>query len=363
MAEEKQPFLNNPTNPGPQEIPQEQDEMLELLKRGEVRTMQKDIARLREAEVGKEQKRIEDIAPKVPTPPQRPPESPKSPSFAMPPPLAPRPVVVSQKPEEPTVLPVPERRSSSITKFLPKVLIGVVLLSVLGGTAFLGYRLLFKKETPPIADITPPPTPQPPPPEPTPAPPPGPVEPTIPIALFTPDSSAIAKIAEASALLPTLQTFLTQPSQKGITRIVLIDQEKNAAYAIGDLLGTLNIQAPDNIVSALEENTTFFLYESPAGRKRFGFAAKLKPGQNISAALKSWEPGMERDFQLFSSLLGPKNKFYVKYFRSFTYKGIPLRYQTFSDNDLGLVYATIGDLLVFTTSFSSMSAVIDKLTN
>jgi hypothetical protein len=73
-------------------------------------------------------------------------------------------------------------------------------------------------------------------------------------------------------------------------------------------------------------------------------------------------------------LMGKEGPALIPIFRDANYKGVVFRYQTFSKEDLGICYSILQqaqddeftesiseDFLVFTSSYESMTKVIDKL--
>ncbi|XOB40212.1 MAG: N-acetylmuramoyl-L-alanine amidase [Candidatus Nealsonbacteria bacterium] len=118
--------------------PEEKEEKLEFLKRAEVRTMQKDIKRLRETEVEKERERIIGL------------ETEKKKTKA-------QPEQEREKVARETLIPKPPKRPASSRKFL--VRIGFILLSVLIIGFFYWFfvyeRAIFKDIFPSKQEITP----------------------------------------------------------------------------------------------------------------------------------------------------------------------------------------------------------------
>ncbi|MBI1984823.1 MAG: hypothetical protein HYS60_01785 [Candidatus Wildermuthbacteria bacterium] len=310
-----------PTNQEPE------GEMLDLLKRGEVRTMAKDVAEVREETAKQEFGRIGATAPQTlqPVSPAGEPSSfmPASPAGAIP--------------------SAPERPSS---KTLPRILIALFVIAGLGAGGFFAYQSFLRKEPAPSAVQTPEQAPE--------------SEQAIPETPAPLLQTSYSSTIEVAGGVAALEDFLSQDHQKGLTAIQLAN-EAQQPLNLQDFFATFGMQVPENISSLLRPNFTFFLSVSNAGNKRLGFVLKTASNFSISDLLEAWEPAMERDFALLSSPLGPKNKFYVSFFRQSQYQGVPVRYQTFSDQDFGIVYAQMQDFLIFTTSFESARNVIDAL--
>ncbi|MBI2641995.1 MAG: hypothetical protein HYW96_00260, partial [Candidatus Wildermuthbacteria bacterium] len=118
---------------------------------------------------------------------------------------------------------------------------------------------------------------------------------------------------------------------------------------------------PEGVADSLQENLTLFVHKNAQNRSRLGFAIPLAENAHIEADLTAWEPDMERNFALFLSIQGQKDSFAVTFFRGTVYKGITVRFQTLSSQDLGLVYALLDNALVVTGSLESMKATIDEI--
>lgn len=307
---------------------QDTDPTLELLKRGEVRTMSKDISRLREQEAQGIRQRITN-----------PEASQQAPASSLMP---------SMKQETPSAFLVPIK-PSALSRALPRIILPLALIFGFGALGFFGYQWWTQRQKGPAPVAinpqtqTPSPEPQPvqglngpvPEPAPQPMPPLFQAENTIPIDSFTGTSS--------------IQNILAQ-IQPGLTILEI----PNLSFS--DFL-SFTTHAPSQLT--LQQEYAFFAHKTAAGRSRLGFV--VKTSSDISSAVLAWEPNMEQDFSMLTSSLDPKDRFYTKSFRQLPYKNTQLRYQTFSSQDMGIIYAVVGEYVVFATSIESAKAVIDKL--
>jgi len=117
---------------------------------------------------------------------------------------------------------------------------------------------------------------------------------------------------------------------------------------------------PPTLEEKLTENLMLFSYVTEQ-KKRLGFVAALKETEDVSGLLQSWEQSMEQDLASFFDIIGSKGSAYTPLFRSTTYQGIPVRFQTFSVIDFGIVYGVLDNKLLLTSSFESFQRAVDLL--
>ncbi len=309
-----------------------QGEMLDFLKRGEVRTMAKDIARLRKEEAKKEAERIETLGKTQSTPVSLMPSSFAKNSYV----------------GENIRMPLPQKPQTFSKIFVRIVIVFIVIFVLINGGALVFWVLQKKSTTPPIAT------------QPT-------SETQIP-ETSTPQLGAVAFPIVNTTMLnfsggadgpSLLSQFAAQEQTQGFTRVVPQNPENKKILSAKDFLNAMQIPIIASVSSILEDNFTLFLYQTPQ-RKRMGITLSLSSeiDRNI---LKSWEPTLEQDLAPFFVWQGQKDKAYVKFFRPIAYKNTMIRCQTFSLEDFGICYALVNKNLVFTSSLESMRAVLNLL--
>ncbi len=316
------------------------DEMLEFLKRGEVRTMQKDIARFRKEEAGQEKEKIEGV------PLMSPPATEPAPSL-----------------ETPITVTLPSKPKTS-HKVVTRIFAMLIVLFILAGGIAFGYWFFFvhgkavpaiQKKAPsatqtPAPTITQTPT----------------LAPQIPASAFPIQNTKTIELAPNATALSLLAQFLQQPQAAGFTRIVFEDSQTKAALNIKDFFSKMGTSLFPALAQNVQENFTLFSYLSPLSsrqtERRIGFVAQLINAKDALSQLRSWEPTLEKDTLYFFLNLGPKDKAYVAFFRPLIYKTMTIRCQTFSLQDLGICYSLVDNALVFSSSLESTKAVVDQLT-
>jgi len=348
----------------PQQNNQEpKEEKLEFLKREEVRTMAKDIAKVREVQAKKERERIANLK-----------ELPKKPQ-----------VVLSQHPEgKPGVIlngsteassiavkqltPVPRRSLKRSEKLFIRLVVGGIILFLIFNAVAFGFWYFFKKDAPkqpepkgiqqkevlPQVSITPEPIPSP-----EPQPEASPPQTKTPAFFFeAPQQKLFLETPEE--LVGKLQIFLAENPAPGFLNIVVNIQEN--ILSSEQFLKGAGIAIPQELKENITENLMLFSFVAQQ-KKRLGFVVELKETQGVSELLQLWEQSMEQDLASFFDIIGSKGSAYTPFFRSSVYQEIPVRFQTFSVIDFGIVYGIIDNKLLLTSSFESFKRVVDQLKN
>lgn len=321
-----------------------EEKPLEFLKREDVRTMAKDIAHLREGEAKVERRHIEELEKPRPAPAQTYEKARPQSKPVLRPEAEPQPKELTQTSD---VSLMPQKNTG-----LGKLFIRIVLVLVILFVAFNAFALVFwlsqKGEETPAPNSTQSENPQ-------------------PLPLVTPDpvfpiaSTEQIPLKKGGSVVSVLEEALLRSRPQGFTRMVIVLPEENRVWNVREFSSALGIQVPEQIQSGLQENLTLFIHKNSQNKQRVGFAIPLKEGAGNNQALKAWEPSLEQSLVLFLSFQGKKDSAAVSFFREMAYKGIIVRFQTFSSQDLGLVYAVANNALVVTGSLESMKAVIDSI--
>ena len=145
------------------------------------------------------------------------------------------------------------------------------------------------------------------------------------------------------------------------TRILIKLQPKNDFAVLKDFFQGFNISTPLELEQNLGKNWTLFIYPQTQG-KRIGFISEVVQKDELKQSLKSWQPSMEKEFELLFSLIGKeKPATSSSSFKSITYKKVSIKYQTFSKQDLGICYAIYDNYFIWTSSMDSIEKAIDEL--
>ncbi len=323
-------------------------EKLEFLKREEIRTMSKDMARSREKDAKQERERILKL------------QEEKKLKLQVPAPVTPK---VDERPEKIALSPSLHSPSSKIEKIFIRVVIVVIILFLLGNIAALSYYIFWKK----TGQKIPPPTKQQevsaPEPEPTPEPQPSPSPASLTpfrgqASLIQENTSISLEYDEISQIPGILSQSLQQVLNPGFTRILLRRHEEYISPSI--LFEAFSVLTPQELAPTLGSNMTPFLFSSN-GKNHLGFVIEASDQKQTSTLMRSWEPTFERDTEPLFAIMGKKGAGYTSLFRQRAYTEIPIRFQTFSRQDFGIVYALFHNRLLLTGSLESMEALITNI--
>ena len=325
------------------------EEKLEFLKRIEVRTMAKDIARLRKEEAKKERERIEAL--------QKEPKQKQKPQIVLSQQQQQLPKEHSEKPQATQKRKlIPGRPLKQSEKLFIRLLIGAIFIFLIFNAVAFGFWYFLKKNTasqPTSQDArqevqAPPPAPI--------APQPIPVEPAppAPVVFFQAPKQELL-VPAPSDLLFKLQDFLLQAPPLGITTITLSN-----TLSVEEFLQGAGITVPQDLKEKFGEN--FMLFSYVVGQKnRLGFIIDIKDTKDLVELLGSWEQTMEQNVISFFNIIGRKGSAYTPFFRSTSYGKTPIRFQTFSVIDFGIVYGIVNNKLLFTSSLESFYRATDLL--
>jgi len=321
-------------------MPEEIEEKKEFLEREEIRTMAKDVSRLREAEAQKERERIAALQL----------EKIKKEEKIIPPFLPERPL--EEKPVKESLIPklLPKRPTSSQKVLIRGVVVFLCLLLISG----LFYWALGTKR-PPTEGVTPPPAGEEIPPE----------EEVVekPEIIISPSLLLITEtrtleISKNEEIPESFNQLMAEELQKGeFLRVVIKNIDENRLTSLEDLFGAFQIEAPEGISKKLETDYTLAIYPQAQG-KRIVFVAKIGEEGGLVELLKNWEEKITKEGVFVS---GNKVSTLLSYFKTSSYQNVNFRYLTISKEDSGICYLLFDNYFVFATSFESLKKAIEQV--
>jgi len=333
-------------------MPEEIEEKKEFLEREEIRTMAKDLSRLREAEAQKERERIaalQLLVEKIKKAAEGEPRQRREEKI-IPPGVPERPL--EEKPVKESLIPklLPKRPPSFQKVLVRGVMVFLCLLLISG----LFYWVLGAKR-PPIKEITPPRTGEEIPPKEEVA--------EKPEIIISPSLLSIAEtktleISKNEEIPESFNRLMAEELQKGeFLRVVIKNIDENRLASLEDLFGAFQIEAPEGISKKLEADYTLAIYPQEQG-KRIVFAAKIGEEKELAELLKNWEEKIVKE-EFFVS--GNKVPTLLSYFKTSSYQNVSFRYLTISKEDFGICYLLFDNYFVFATSFESLKKAIEQV--
>jgi hypothetical protein len=246
----------------------------------------------------------------------------------------------------PLIAKIPPRKAPLSEKIFVRVVVVGFLIASWAAIFTFWYWFLFAKK--PATIVAPPQTP--------------PItkpEVIIPPSLIPVFTTTTLEYTTPEELRTELFQILNKQYLEGrFQRIVIKGEDK--VLNIKETFDILGIEAPLSFYQKLEPDITFFLY-STKNYNRLGFLAKIKDRENFTDLMRSWETTMEKDFEDFFSLMGKVKPALIPYFRGAYYQGVSFRFQTFTKKDLGICYAIYNDHFILTSSWDSITKIIDLL--
>lgn len=327
---------------------EEKEEKLEYLKRTDIKTMQKDIAELREVEAQTEREKI---------------------------------AALKIKEEKVSISPLPAKEEGfPLGALIPKVLFRkpphfkkiLVRVAVLGSIFLIGFLVWFFGAQPPVKVIIPPGE-TPPiegvilPEEETPVQP----EIVVPPSLISVAETKTREIVKTENIPEVFNQLTAEELSEGnFFRVVIKNIEENRLASLEDLATTFQVEVPSEIYQKLKSDYTLAVYSQKQG-KRIALIGEVKEETGLKEILKNWEEKIKEDGV---SISGKKIQALVPYFKTAFYNDVGFRYLTISKSDFGICYAWFdinsegikvlpkaGSYFVLTTSFESLKKIIDEL--
>jgi len=148
----------------------------------------------------------------------------------------------------------------------------------------------------------------------------------------------------------------------------LVPQKDDQFFNLQDALTELKVKSPEGffgLVSGKADDFDLFLYSKGAKEQRLGFVVKLLTLEGVkertTEMLKAWEKTMESDWVNFSRILGQENPSLASVFKQTSYSGASFRCLSFQEKNLGICWSVFADYLIITSSGESIMRTIDLL--
>lgn len=175
----------------------------------------------------------------------------------------------------------------------------------------------------------------------------------IPAALITTEASKTIEIS-------TLGQVLTEDlGDQPFTRLVIENPVENKVLGLKEFFEFFVIKTPETFYDRIDNDFTLFVY-SAQSVNRLGLIAQVKDPY-LSPLIKTWESTLEQDLEPVSTLLGKAGPSLTLSFKEATYKDAVFRYISFPPENLGICWALTGNYFILTFSGESMIKTIDRI--
>ena len=185
----------------------------------------------------------------------------------------------------------------------------------------------------------------------------------IPLSLIKVSLTETLEVSTSSEIFQSFSlAFGKDFEENNFVRILIKDTKENKFLGLEEFLKAFDASVPDTLSEKLNNDATLFIYPQKEGNK-FGFIAEIEKNEGLKELLTLWEKTIEKDTEKLFSVLGKEGPALVPYFKTGKFQDNTFRFLTISKSDFGICYAFLGDYLVFTTSFKGMEAAITAIEN
>lgn len=335
-------------------IPEEKEERLEFLKREEIRTMKKDIEKLREVEAEKEKERITALeSEKEIKKEEVEKEEVKGEEVKKPEPeYEPQP--------QGTLIPTPPKKASSLKKVLVRIGFVLIFIFILGfiywffAPEITIFKDIFPRKEEPVIEEEEPVTEEEEEEEEE-------VEIFVPSPFISVEKVLTFEISENEEIPPIIeQLIIEELPQNSFTQIVIKNEKENQLADLEDIAQAFQIETVPEVIQKLDvKDFNLLIYPQEEGRKEV-FIIKIKEEENLPEALKIWETKITQEGLFISN---NKISTISSSFKTFVFKEdkFSIRYLTISKNDSGVCYTLFENYLILSSSFKSMQKAVREL--
>lgn len=304
----------------------ESEQLKEFLKRGEVRTMEKDVARLREKETLIEREKISSAGHQPPEP--------------VPAPQKPKPAPAEIKKQPPLAEGIIPKQTVRKPTLFEKILVRLIFILFLVFIATFLYWFFFVRNQPKETAFPPP------------------KEIVLSPSYLTEDGTEIIEILKSEEVSGKLAGIAAKEFPKNtFIRLAVKNKSEDQQLSLENLMGALGIEAPSEIYQKTEPGYNLFAFNHLQGQ-RMVLIAKIKEGETVENILKNWEAELVKNGLLIK---GSKTPLLVPVFRQASSQKAFFRYLTISKDDRVAGYSAYNNYLIFTDSLQGFQKTIEKL--
>ena len=140
----------------------------------------------------------------------------------------------------------------------------------------------------------------------------------------------------------------------------ILPKKNDQFLGIKDLFEGLELKLPENFLSSVSdkiEDFDFFVYTKKNLNQGFGFIVKEK--EPLSILLSSWEPTMPLDLSNLFTTMDKQATMTNTVFKQAKYADATFRYLSFKESGLGVCWSVYKNYLIITSSGEIMNKTID----
>jgi len=194
-------------------------------------------------------------------------------------------------------------------------------------------------------------------------------QPPVPISAFPSsflvDEKIMLEISSSGDLSPLFAQTVQENQDLGkFKQIIVKDTQENRNLNLKEILTVLGVNLSEDFYQKTGSQFTLFI-NSQINGSRIGFILEISQPEGFNELLSSLEGNIKNDLNSILNLMGGGGPALISYFRNASqvrgYNGINFRYQTLNQEDLGICYLIYNNYFIFTSSWKSMTSVINKL--
>jgi len=184
-------------------------------------------------------------------------------------------------------------------------------------------------------------------------------EAVIPPALISSERTRTLEISSSIEIPLLLSQIIKEDlGENQFTRILIKNTKENKILGLKEFFGSFAVASPQGFYEKTDNDFTLFIYSSQ-GENRLGFIAETK--EELLSLLKTWETTMEADFENLFVVLGKTGLAPVPEFKEADYEDEVFYYLSFPSENFGVCWALVDNYFILTSSGESILRTIDKI--
>jgi len=181
----------------------------------------------------------------------------------------------------------------------------------------------------------------------------------IPPALISTENIRTLEISNSIEIPLLLSQIIKEDlGENQFTRILIKNTKENKILGLKEFFESFAVVSPQGFYEKTENDFTLFIYSSQ-GENRLGFVTETK--EELLSLLKTWETTMEADLENLFVILGKTGLASVPEFKEADYEDGVFHYLSFPSENFGVCWALADNYFILTSSGESILRIIDKI--